>query len=480
VGSCPIRAGVCCLPERCHAIWFTPRSACGLLLTGVLAVLLPCLVPAAPKVEPAAQIATDGPIDARVRNEVLAELARQLESRYVSEDVAKKLAASVRLEQKSNAYRDITSGPELARALTEHLRSIAHDKHLRVSYSFTPLQQRPAGPPSPQEMEQLRKLNGAIAKVEILDGNVGYMRVNGVPPVELARPAVAAAFAFLHNTDALILDNRTNGGGDPNTVALYVSYLSEGAPFIVNTFHWREGNRVDEFRTTDLGELAYGKRKPVFVLTSPGTFSGGEELAYDLQALKRGVLVGEVTGGGANPGGPVPLGHQFAMNMPGGRPVNPVTGTNWEGVGVKPDVPVPAAASLGKAHALAIERLVAEATDPESRSMLSAVLVKLSSVEEAESGKVTRLSNAELIGTYVLEAGAGAAVTITEHDGQLVQHVDGLPEVQLVYLKGNRYKPNGLPDGAFTSFHANGNKMELLLEVPWGPPTLRVKRLPPT
>jgi retinol-binding protein 3 len=133
----------------------------------------------------------------------------------------------------------------------------------------------------------MRKLNGAIPKVEILDGNVGYTRVNGVPPVETARSAVAAAFAFLHNTDALIIDNRGNGGGDPNTVAVYVTYLSEGKPYIVNTFHWRAGDRVEEFKTTDLGELAYGAHKPVFVLASPATFSGGEELTYDLQVLKR-------------------------------------------------------------------------------------------------------------------------------------------------------------------------------------------------
>jgi C-terminal processing protease CtpA/Prc len=97
-------------------------------------------------------------------------------------------------------------------------------------------------------------------------------------------------------------------------------------PYVVNTFHWREGNRVVEFRTTELGDLVYGAHKPVFVLTSPGTFSGGEELSYDLQVLERAVVVGEVTGGGANPGGPVPLGHQFVVNMPSGRPVNPVTG----------------------------------------------------------------------------------------------------------------------------------------------------------
>jgi len=415
-------------------------------------------------------------IDAHMRKEVLNELARALESQYAVPDTAKKLAEAVRAKQASNAYKKIAVAPAFARALTDDLYAVAHDKHLRVGFSFAPLPQGPPGPPSQEFLNQMRKLNGAIPKVEILDGNVGYMRVNGVPPVETAGSAVAAAFAFLHNTDALIIDNRGNGGGDPKTVAVYVSYLSEGKPFVVNTFHWRAGNRVEEFKTTDLGNLAYGVHKPVFVLTSPATFSGGEELTYDLQVLKRALVIGEVTGGGANPGGPVPLGHQFFVNMPGGQAVNPVTGTSWEGVGVKPDVPVSAAAALSTAHALAIDRLMMESSDPMARSMLKAVAMKLQTITDAESGSASRLANAEIVGTYVLESGAGPTLTILEKDGRLMEHIDGIPDVALTLLNGNRYKLEGLPDGAIASFRTNDGKTELLREAPFGPPTIREKQ----
>jgi retinol-binding protein 3 len=415
-------------------------------------------------------------IDALIRKEVLNDLARALESQYAIPDTAKKLAETVRAKQASNAYKKITAAPEFARALTDDLYAVAHDKHLRVGFSFAPLPQGTPGPPSQEVLNQMRKFNGAILKVEILDGNVGYMRVNGVPPVETARSAVAAAFAFLQNTDALIIDNRGNGGGDPNTVAVYVSYLSEGKPYIVNTFHWRAGNRVEEFKTTDLGELAYGAHKPVFVLTSPATFSGGEELTYDLQVLKRALVVGEVTGGGANPGGPVPLGHQFFVNMPGGQAVNPVTGTSWEGVGVKPDIPVSAAAALSKAHELAIDQLIMESSDPMGRSMLKAVAMKLQTIGEAESGSATRLANVDIVGTYALESGQGSTVTILEKDGRLMEHMDGIPDVALTLLNGNRYKLEGVPDGAITSFRIHDGKTELLREAPFGPPTIRAKQ----
>lgn len=302
-----------------------------------------------------------GEINASIRKEVLTELANKLESQYAIESTAKQLARMVRSKQRSNAYKDIKTGPELARVLTEDLAAVAHDKHLGVYYSFKPVpKETPGGPPPQEFLDQMRKLNALVPKVEILDGNVGYIRVNGVPPRDIAQRPVAAAFAFVHDTDALIIDNRGNGGGDPNTVALYVSYLSEGQPKVINSFHWRQNKQVVEFETTDLGELSYGVSKPVFVLTSNQTFSGGEELTYDLQVSKRAVIVGEVTGGGANPGGPESLGHQFGMFMPKGQPVNPITGTNWEGKGIQPDVPVPEADALTKAHALAIERLAAE------------------------------------------------------------------------------------------------------------------------
>jgi hypothetical protein len=280
----------------------------------------------------------------------------------------------------------------------------------------------------------------------------------------------------VHNTDALIIDNRSNGGGDPNTVALYISYLSEGAPYVVNTFRWREGNRVEEFKTTDLGDLTYGSKKPVFVLTGQGTFSGGEELSYDLQVLKRALVVGEVTGGGANPGGPVPLGHQFVVNMPSGQAINPVTGTSWEGVGVKPDIPVAAAAALSQAHRLAIERLSAATADPLSRSMLDAVAMKLEAIEQAESGRVSRLANVELLGDYAPAVGRGTTVHILEKDGRLVRHVDGVADRELVYLNGNRYRLEGLPEGFAISFRTDQGKSELLLEDPIGPSTIRVKQ----
>jgi C-terminal processing protease CtpA/Prc len=117
---------------------------------------------------------------------------------------------------------------------------------------------------------------------------------------------------------------------------------------VINRFHPRHGE-VLEFKTSDLGDRSYGVTRPVFVLTSGETFSGGEELSYDLQASRRAVLIGERTGGGANPARVLPLRHGFAAQIPFAQPINPITGKNWEGVGVTPDVTVPAERALDEA-----------------------------------------------------------------------------------------------------------------------------------
>lgn len=451
-----------------------PHLVSVLLIAGLVAA---ANVVGVPVVAQAAQPAPSNQIDERVRKEVLNSLAQELESRYVLPDVATKLATAVRAKQKARAYKNVTTAPDLARVLTEDLLSVAHDKHLRVTFGFGRMPPAPSGPLPPQMLDELRKENGAIPKLEILDGNVGYMRVNGVPDVEFARPAIAAAFAFLHNTDALIIDDRGNGGGDPHTVSVYVSYLSEGKPFVVNTFHRREGGRVEEFKTTELGDFAYGAHKPVFVLTSPMTFSGGEELAYDLQALKRAVIVGEVTGGGANPVDIVDLGHQFSVSMPDAQGINPITGTNWEQTGVTPDVRVAAGDALSRAHMLALDRLTSMASDPVSKAVLEGVSMKLQTIEEAKAGDSSRLANSIIIGSYAPEEIPGTTITIFEKDGQLIRSVNnGIPDRALLHLSGNRYAEEGLPEDFTISFRSNHGKTELLLEQGGRASIIRVKQ----
>ncbi|HSR65274.1 MAG TPA: S41 family peptidase, partial [Xanthomonadaceae bacterium] len=117
--------------------------------------------------------------------------------------------------------------------------------------------------------------------------------------------------------------------------------------------------------------------RPVYVLTSRRTFSGGEEAAYDLQTQKRATLVGETTGGGANPGEGYALAHGFAAFIPNGRSINPVTHANWEHTGVRPDIAVPAAEAQTAAHVAILRGLIAANHDAEAKADLQEILAKV-------------------------------------------------------------------------------------------------------
>jgi retinol-binding protein 3 len=319
----------------------------------------------------------DMTVTVEMRREVIDGILKGLQERYVFPEVATKIEKSVRERAGRGAYDTITSAKELAEKLTGDVQEVSHDKHMRVLYSADPIPKfEGGGEPSPEEQERMRRearrANGAFVKVERLPGNVGYIEFRGFMDPEAAAAPLAAAMSFVADTDALIFDMRRNGGGSPAGVALVCSYLFEGKPIHLNSLHWRDGKTetIQKFWTR---ETVDGKRyvnKPVYVLTSGRTFSGAEEFTYNLKNLKRAMIVGETTGGGANPGGVERLNDHFAIFIPSGRAVSPITGTNWEGTGVSPDIAVPADKALETAHEHAVKKLLESAKDEDTRRMI--------------------------------------------------------------------------------------------------------------
>ncbi len=309
--------------------------------------------------QPRGQPVKDLQLDAATRTRVIERSLVVLAKLYVFPDVAAKLGVEIRKQSKK--YDSITSSIALAQTLTADFQAITHDKHMRVMFDPDVVPDRkPDDKPSPAEVErfhdQMRFFNAGYVKAERLDGNVGYLRLDGFLPVEAAAPRAAAAMTLLADTGALIIDLRFNGGGDPASVALLVSYLyAADDSHHINDIYWRPDNSTRQYWTSfDLAGARY-PLKPVYVLTSKDTFSGAEEFAYDVQTLKRASIVGEVTGGGANPGGPEKVDAHFMVNVPQGRAINPVTKTNWEGVGVKPEVVVTAEQALDTAYLKALQ-----------------------------------------------------------------------------------------------------------------------------
>ncbi len=180
------------------------------------------------------------------------------------------------------------------------------------------------------------------------------------------------AMSFVADTDALILDLRDNLGGHPQMVTLLASYVFDGWTQQLSSIYWRgTGDTVPAWTSSYVPGKRFGKDKPVYVLTSSRTVSAAEAFAYDLQAAKRATIVGEVTVGGANPGNIFRAGDHFRMQVAEGRAINPITKTNWEGTGVRPDAPVQADLALATAQLLALKGREGKVTDAEQKEEIA-------------------------------------------------------------------------------------------------------------
>jgi hypothetical protein len=295
---------------------------------------------------PASHAQSTAPLDNAARVAVVAKAADALRNRYIFVDVGETAAAKLEAQLAAGAYASLDQPRAFAEKLTADLYEVAKDKHLRIM-APGPGPAAPGGgapPPPPPKSE------GGIVRADRLPGNIGYIEVSGFPAPAAFRPPTEKAMAAVGDTKALIIDIRRNGGGSPESVAFLVSFFLDPAkpPMKINDFTNRTPNTKD-FTTRAQMSVATPtsyRGKPVYVLTSARTFSGGEEFAYDVQAFKLGTLVGETTGGGANPGGVSQVGSGLGIFLPNGRPINPVTGTNWEGVGVIPEIKTPVADAL--------------------------------------------------------------------------------------------------------------------------------------
>ena len=305
----------------------------------------------------------DVALDAATRARVIDGALAKLNEFYVSPELAKQMGDAIRTRQKEGEFDSVTSGSAFASMLTQDLRAVSHDKHLGVNFSPVPIpEQPPSATPSPDALVAMRKQmergNCGFERVEILPGNVGYVKFNMFAPPDFCAPTAIAAMNFISNVDAVIFDLRGNGGGDPKMIALLCTYLFAEPTHLNDAWERRSGE------TQQYWTLSYvpGKRldtQPVYVLTSKQTFSGAEEFSYDLQNLKRATIVGETTGGGAHMVRGERIDAHFMIGVPFANAINPISKTNWEGTGVVPEVKVPASDALSTAQKLAAEKLAA-------------------------------------------------------------------------------------------------------------------------
>lgn len=288
-------------------------------------------------------------VSSEERKLVINKISNLVLDEYVFPEVAEKCAKFIKEKLSTGGYDKLLHPRDFADEVVNDLQSISNDKHFRLSVRFG--MEENENQEDNTQTQFLRKIednhflqrgNFGFMKAEWISGNIGYLDLRAFISVDIAAEKAISVMKFLSNMDAIIIDLRNQvRGGAPEMVALICSYFFD-KPTLLNTVYIRKNNET--FENWTLAKID-GNRLvdvPLYILTDKDVFSACEAFAYSLQALKRATVIGEITRGGAHLTRPVELNNRFVFYVPFGRAVNPITGTNWEGVGVKPDIKVDA------------------------------------------------------------------------------------------------------------------------------------------
>jgi retinol-binding protein 3 len=327
----------------------------------------------------------DAPVlDAAKKQVIVDEIATLLNKNYIFADTAKKIEERLRARLSGGEYDKFARAGEFADAVSKDILEVGHDKHM--GFTFAPERAANIARMSSRNEDEVKaarelELAGAkrdnfgFRKVERLPGNVGYLDFRYFANAGQAGPTAIAALNFLAYCDAVIVDLRQNGGGDPTQIQLICSYFF-AEPTHLNDLYYRAADTTENYWTLPYVPGNRMDKADLYILTSRNTFSGAEEFSYNMKNQKRATILGETTGGGAHPTDAMIVQADYILRVPVARAINPVSKTNWEGTGVAPDIQIPASEAFDRAYAMALEKLAGKATDPEKKTELEWVLAE--------------------------------------------------------------------------------------------------------
>jgi hypothetical protein len=286
--------------------------------------------------------------DAVEKHRVLLGVAEVLKQRYPDPATAQRVGKS--LLSAEGALSRTTDPDTFASAVTRLLRSDSGDLHFEVAYLRGVA---PAGGASSVNdaayRASMHDANCMMAPPAILAHNIGYLKLDWFPEPDVCGDSLASAMKTLSRADGLVIDLRENSGGSPEMVKFLAGWLFERPAFLWNP---RENAAANMWtRSPMAGSGLAGK--PVWVLTSPRTYSAAEEFAYNLKMLRRATLVGETTAGATDVGVFHRIDDHFGIGLRESKVANPYIAPDWAVRGVDPDIPVPAAHALETVQRLA-------------------------------------------------------------------------------------------------------------------------------
>jgi hypothetical protein len=315
-------------------------------------------------------------LTAAQRSAAIADVVKKVTDRYVFPDRVPAIVARLGAGLAAGRY-DTDNPTAFAARVTEDLRAASNDRHMYLNHAPAQFAAASAARPGGGEdspalqafwQRRARRDNHGLTEMKILPGNVRYLRIAGFEWVEdQTGGAYDAAMRFLRDGDAVIIDLRGNGGGSHAAVRYLLSHFMASDQLDITFLE--TGKAPIQSRTLEYLPSGRLKSTPLYVLISKQVGSGAEAFAYDVQQFRLGTLVGATTSGAANNNELTPIAPGFILSCSYGRPVHPVSGSNWEGVGVKPDIATDPEQALEVAQSLALAGLLERTdADPADRS----------------------------------------------------------------------------------------------------------------
>jgi hypothetical protein len=397
-----------------------------------------------------------------------------LEGNYIEFETGKKVSAQLRGNYSQGKYKGISSAQEFAARLDADLIEWSGDKHLGMVYDPEWVRQmREQGPGDEYLTEDMideeRMGNFGFKRLEILDGNIGYVDLRIFFHPKYAGETAVAAMNYLSNCRAMIIDLRSNGGGWGYMVALMCSYFLDNEEIVhLNSIYSRPDDRYYQSWSLPYVPGKILSDIPLYILTSTSTFSAAEEFCYNLKILQRCTIIGERTRGGAHPISSKVLDDNLILIVPEYASVHPVTKGNWEGVGVEPDIEIPADEAFNVAYSNILKQLRDAALGKEDKAFyqwhLDGFSVRLDPVEVEP----------DLLQSY---AGKYGSLTIIYESGQLFykrgdrMRYRMIPMSQTLFMideQSNvrvRFKEDGDIIGGVTALYSDSNTREYRRDV---------------
>jgi len=410
---------------------------------------------------PLASADESGHLSARQREAALQAIRSEFDQRYVFPEMRPKIIERLVAHERAGDYA--TEDPvQFADRITRDLREVSDDRHLSLRVDATAYAAAKAGPTADAGEDAYyrglaERSNHGLSELKVLPGNIRYLRITGFQWIDDETGAIYdAAMRFLRGGDAIVIDVRNNGGGSHGAVRYLVSHFLDPDTLELS---FLEGSKPpSQSRALDYLPAGRLKGKPLYVLINGQTASAAEAFAYDVQQFHLGELIGAKTVGAANNNKLVPIAPAFILSVSYGRPLHAVSGGNWEGKGVAPDVEVPPEQALEVAQAQALQHLL-QGKDISAEQRREYAWAQTGVTAQLQPPALDKEALPRLTGRYSRAGTGSAAIDVAALDGALWLTLSKRPPARLTPLTQDLFAVEGYES---LRVRLQGDRLELL------------------